>query len=152
MRPAYLLLRFWWRLRRPVRIQGAQVALWHGGQILVVRHSYIAGYGLPGGRFKRGEDPRQAARRELAEELGISVAPNQLTALGSQTYAFEHGEVTGHIFEYRPAERPVPQIDQLEIVEARFVDIEEALAGTNSPHLRGYLERIGGARPPDASG
>ena len=142
MRPAYLLLRFWWRLRRPVRIEGAQVALWHGGQILVVRHSYIPGYGLPGGRFKRGEDPRQAARRELAEELGIAVAPEQLTACGAQTYAFEHGEVTGHIFEHRPAERAEPQIDQLEIVEARFVEVEEALAGTKSPHLRGYLEGV----------
>ncbi len=149
MRPAYLLLRFWWRLRRPVRIEGAQVAVWHDGQILVVRHSYIAGYGLPGGRFKRGEDPKQAARRELAEELSIVVEPEQLTACGTHSYAFEHGEVTGHIFEYRPLERPALRIDQLEIVEARFLDVEEALSGTKSPHLRGYLERVGQRAPPD---
>lgn len=145
MRPAYLLLRFWWRLRRPVRIEGAQVAVWHDGRILVVRNSYIAGYGLPGGRIKRGEDPRQAARRELAEEVGIAVEPEQLKACGAHSHSFEHGEVTGHLFEYRPAERPVLRIDQLEIVEARFVAVEEAMAGTRSPHLRGYLERIGQA-------
>jgi len=44
------------------------------GALLMVRPSYRReGWGFPGGLLGRGEHPDDAARRELAEELGISV-------------------------------------------------------------------------------
>jgi len=39
-------------------------------------------WGLPGGGVEEGEDYRDAAVRELAEETGLRVAPEQLTSLG----------------------------------------------------------------------
>lgn len=45
----------------------------------VARMSSHAGqYALPGGRIDPGEDAVTAARRELAEELGIAAAPEQV--------------------------------------------------------------------------
>ncbi len=44
------------------------------GRILLVRQSYRRdGWGFPGGLLRRREDPADAARRELREELGIDV-------------------------------------------------------------------------------
>jgi 8-oxo-dGTP pyrophosphatase MutT (NUDIX family) len=44
------------------------------GHILLVRQSYRrGGWGFPGGLLRRREEPADAARRELNEELGIDV-------------------------------------------------------------------------------
>lgn len=44
------------------------------GYILLVRQSYRrGGWGFPGGLLRRSEEPDDAARRELREELGIEV-------------------------------------------------------------------------------
>ncbi len=44
------------------------------GHLLLVRQSYRRdGWGFPGGLLRRREEPADAARRELREELGIDV-------------------------------------------------------------------------------
>jgi 8-oxo-dGTP pyrophosphatase MutT (NUDIX family) len=44
------------------------------GRVLLVRQSYRhGGWGFPGGLLRRREEPADAARRELQEELGIEV-------------------------------------------------------------------------------
>ena len=42
------------------------------GEILLVKHTYISGWHLPGGGVDLGEDVEIAARREVYEETGIS--------------------------------------------------------------------------------
>lgn len=41
------------------------------GRIVLVRHSYMAGWHFPGGGLKRGETPEQGIVRELREEIGL---------------------------------------------------------------------------------
>jgi len=43
------------------------------GALLLVRLSYRHRWGVPGGLLKRGEDPGDAARREVREEVGLEV-------------------------------------------------------------------------------
>ena len=44
------------------------------GHLLLVRQSYRrGGWGFPGGLLRRREEPADAARREVSEELGIEV-------------------------------------------------------------------------------
>jgi 8-oxo-dGTP pyrophosphatase MutT (NUDIX family)/transcriptional regulator with XRE-family HTH domain len=49
-----------------------------GGRLLLVDPSYKPDWDLPGGMAEANEPPRQAARRELKEELGLELAIGRL--------------------------------------------------------------------------
>ncbi|MCX4578600.1 NUDIX hydrolase [Streptomyces sp. NBC_01571] len=50
------------------------------GRILLVEPNYREGWALPGGTVESddGETPRQGARRETAEEIGLDIEPGRL--------------------------------------------------------------------------
>ncbi|MGW5675941.1 NUDIX domain-containing protein [Streptomyces sp. NPDC003860] len=53
------------------------------GKVLVVEPNYREGWALPGGTVESdgGETPREAARRETLEEIGLDVEPGRLLAV-----------------------------------------------------------------------
>ncbi len=53
------------------------------GRLLLVEPNYRQGWALPGGTVESeaGEGPRQAARRETLEEIGLDLAPGRLLAV-----------------------------------------------------------------------
>lgn len=53
---------------------GAQIALFDGTKVLLVRHTYKPGWHLPGGGVEPPEDPHETAIRELLEETGYRIA------------------------------------------------------------------------------
>ncbi|MFB8265315.1 NUDIX domain-containing protein [Streptomyces sp. NPDC055955] len=54
-----------------------------GGRVLLVEPNYRDGWALPGGTVESdtGESPRQGARRETAEEIGLDVEIGRLLAV-----------------------------------------------------------------------
>src|SRR4051794_13325038 len=77
----FRVARCWWWLRRPL-YDGTVVAVWLDGRILVVRQSYRRSPTWPGGGVSSGETPHEAVRRELAEEVGLSVRAEELVLAG----------------------------------------------------------------------
>jgi 8-oxo-dGTP diphosphatase len=138
-RAAYLLARAWWFLRRP-ETRGSVVALWHDGRVLLVRTSYRRQYTLPGGFMKRGEDARDAAARELAEELQLSIPADRLSIAWRGSRIFEHRHDTLTICELEMAGPPAFRVDGREVVWAGWIRRADAVALPLLPHVREYLE------------
>ena len=135
---AYLLLRLWWFVRRP-HTHGAGVALWHEGRVLLVRTSYRDCYSLPGGFVRPGEPPKQAARRELREEIGLDLADETLHHVWQGTVYYESRLDTIDIWEVSLDEPPALHITGREIVWAGWMDPTAALGRRLLPHIAAYL-------------
>lgn len=73
-RLGYRVLRVYWRIAQPTH-RGVKCVLTRDDQVLLVRHTYgpETRWELPGGGVKRNEEPRDAARREAREELGLDL-------------------------------------------------------------------------------
>ena len=79
MTSLFQLKRLFWRVRRPVAI-GVRIAPIRGdGAVLMVQHTYLTGWYLPGGGAASGETHHDAAAPEQAEEAGLAAqhAPEQ---------------------------------------------------------------------------
>ncbi len=84
---------------------------------MLLRHSYGPKvWALPGGGIDRGEDPKDAARREVQEELGLKL--QTLRDLGTIEEEVSGSHHTAHLFAATCNDRPSP--DKREVVEARF--------------------------------
>ena len=69
-------------------------AIVEGGRVLLTRRkagTHLEGlWELPGGKVQPGEDPREALRRELREELGIDVTVGEV--LDVTFHRYEEGQ------------------------------------------------------------
>jgi FlaA1/EpsC-like NDP-sugar epimerase/8-oxo-dGTP pyrophosphatase MutT (NUDIX family) len=66
-----LLHRYFW-FTRGMTLGVRVVVSNEAGEILVVKHTYIQGWHLPGGGVEHGEDVQNAAIREVFEETGVT--------------------------------------------------------------------------------
>ena len=121
----------------------AQVAVWNNDRVLLIRNSYRETYAFPGGYIRNGENTAAAASRELCEETGIPVPTGQLRF--SFAWSYTCGKLEGHddIYECQLENEPSICIDNREVIEARFVTTDTALALSLDKHVRHYLESAG---------
>ncbi len=132
---AYQMMRVYWRVRRP-RTRGALVAIWHNDEILLVRNSYVRYYSLPGGYVRRSESGREAALRELDEEVGFTTTEDQLELVVSEVNEWEGKKDGVEIFSLEVSVRPEVAIDNREVVEASWFSPEAALELDLFPPIR----------------
>ncbi len=134
------LARLWWWLRRP-RTSGAHVLMWHEGTVLLLRTSYRTGWTTPGGAVKRGENPVDAAIREASEEIGVRLGSGDLHLAGVVEHSPDHRRDRLYLFEVQLRERPTITIDNREIVEARFVPLDDTQSFPLAVPFRDYFGR-----------
>lgn len=132
---AYQMMRVYWRVRRP-RTRGALVAIWCGEELLLVRNSYVRYYSLPGGYVQRGESGREAALRELEEEVSLTATADQLELVVSEVNEWEGKQDGVEIFSLDVSERPDVAIDHREVVEASWFSAQAALELDLFPPIR----------------
>jgi ADP-ribose pyrophosphatase YjhB (NUDIX family) len=90
------------------------------GQLLLLRQPPGKGWSLPGGLMNRNETPAACASRELTEETGIRLAPEELVPATPNAMVHSDGSWVDMIFEAKvPADTPTV-IDGAEVLEAAF--------------------------------
>ncbi|MBB3034919.1 NUDIX hydrolase [Alteriqipengyuania lutimaris] len=139
LRIAHRLRHRWRRLAKP-QLRGVCVFLHDPqGRMLFVRHAYGPDvWTLPGGGIDRGEEPEAAARREMREELGVTLSDLRSAGTLDET-------ISGapHVaFLYTATVDQVPEPDGREIVEIRFAPAGDppqplgSIAESRIAHLR----------------
>jgi 8-oxo-dGTP diphosphatase len=140
-RLGFPLARIWWWLRRS-RHEGALVAVYGDQALLLLRSSYRKEWNFPGGTIRRGETPEEAARRELAEEVGLEA--DALLPVGDARGIWDWREDHVYFFELRLDRLPQLQPDNREIVAAEFVSAHQLPGMALTGPVAAYLAR----RPP----
>ena len=131
---------FWARLTRPMTLGVRGVVTDKEGRVLLVEHTYVHGWYLPGGGVDRGESVEQALRRELLEEAGVEIegAPELIAIHASETFKNDH------VALYRiRAWRQVEATSRGEIARTGFFAPDALPEGTTRANRRRIAEALG---------
>lgn len=95
------------------------------GRLLLLRQPPGRGWTLPAGLLRRGEPPVAGAVRELAEETGIELHPEQLSPAVPSAVVHAKGWVDV-VFEARVSASRTPlSVDGAEVYEAAWHPLDE---------------------------
>lgn len=99
------------------------------GRILVLEPTYKPTWDMPGGGVEVDESPRETARREVIEEIGLDIEPGHLLAVDWIRRSGEFTEVVAFLFDggvLGSLEIGRIVLDPSEAQRCRFVSLAEA--------------------------
>jgi ADP-ribose pyrophosphatase YjhB (NUDIX family) len=132
------LRRFYWRIFEPT-IVGVRALIVRNNRVMLVRHTYLKGWYLPGGKVDRGETAYTALCREVAEECALLVKSAKLAAVYSNIEQNRNDHILLYCVEDFESGEAIP-LYQLEIAEASFFDIDSLPAETTPATRRRLAE------------
>ncbi len=139
-RIVHRLITFGALFQRPMTLGVRGVVLDADNRVMLVRHSYVPGFYLPGGGVEPGETLAEALARELAEECGVRLT-GAATLRG--VYLNRRASRRDHValFIVRDFDYDGPRLPDHEILEADFFPIDD-LPGETTPATRARLAEI----------
>ena len=129
------------RLKRGMTLGVRAVVTDEMGRVLLVEHTYIPGWHLPGGGVERGETAEAAVVRELQEEAGVEPIGRPRLISAHSNEAYFRGD---HVLVYRvEAWREVPSSAQGEILRRDFFSPDALPDDTSAATRRRIVEALG---------
>ncbi|MXQ10411.1 NUDIX domain-containing protein [Microvirga makkahensis] len=139
-------LHTYWRFSRGVTLGVRGVVLDGKGQVFLIRHTYVAGWHLPGGGVETGETALDALARELSEEACIAIdEPPALAGVFFNRRISRRDHVLVYVirhFTILGEKRP-----DREIAEAGFFPVDRLPEGTTEATRRRLAEILEGQPP-----
>lgn len=142
------LLRRYWLVSRGMTLGVRCAALDEQDRIILVKHTYVPGWHLPGGGVEIGETIYDAAGKELREEANVILhKPPALFQVYYNGNAYRRDHIA--LMVARHWHQPTPPTPSAEIAEAGLFDPDELPAETTAATRR-RLDEIFGRRDPAA--
>ncbi len=138
------LLHSYWRFARGMTLGVRGLVVDSAGRILLVQHSYVRGWHLPGGGVERGETMLQALARELAEEGNVRLgsAP-RLHGIFFNRYVSKRDHIA--VYVVQDFEQDGPFKANREITVASFFALDALPNDTTAATRARIAEVMGGA-------
>jgi ADP-ribose pyrophosphatase YjhB (NUDIX family) len=127
------IFHLYWRFARGLTMGVRAVVIHSDGRVFLVKHTYVAGWQLPGGGVEVGETAIDALKRELLEEGRIEVLGDpQLHGLFFNSFVSRRDHVAIFVVrQFRQDRMPAPNH---EIAACGFFELdklpEDTTAGT----------------------
>ena len=138
------MMHFYWRFARGMTLGVRGLVIDDLGRILLVQHSYVRGWHLPGGGVEPGETMLQALARELAEEGNIRViGPPRMHGVFFNRRASTRDHVAVYIVD--DFQQDGPFTPNLEITHASFFSLDGLPNDTTAGTRARIVEVMGGA-------
>jgi ADP-ribose pyrophosphatase YjhB (NUDIX family) len=138
------VLQRYWRWQRALTLGARGMVIDSDGRVLLVRHTYVPGWMLPGGGVEFGETIVESMLRELDEEAGVAPSsPPELFGFYSNHVSFPGDHVA--LFVIRDWRRLRDVKPNAEIAEAGFFSPSALPEGTTAGTQRRLAEVLGGA-------
>jgi 8-oxo-dGTP pyrophosphatase MutT (NUDIX family) len=136
-------LHLYWRFSRGLTMGVRAIVVDGQGRVFLIRHSYVAGWHLPGGGVEPGETLIAALTRELAEEGNITLAePPALHGVFFNSRVSRRDHVA--VFVVRGFHQAKPPQPNHEIIEHRFFAPDALPEGTTPGTRRRIAEVLRG--------
>jgi 8-oxo-dGTP pyrophosphatase MutT (NUDIX family) len=112
------------------------------GRVLLIEHTYVPGWYLPGGGVEHGETAEEALARELVEEVGVRVEGRpKLVSAHSNHSLFPND----HVLIYRIDDwTPCPATSRGEIAQMRWFKTDALPDGVTAGTRRRIEEAFSG--------
>jgi 8-oxo-dGTP pyrophosphatase MutT (NUDIX family) len=138
------IFHWWFVLSRPMTLGVRAMVIDAAGAVLLVRHTYISGWHLPGGGVESGETVLTSLTRELAEEANIVLdEPPLLHGVFFNKTISPRDHVA--VYVVRRFHQSAPRLPDREIAEARFFAPGALPEGTSRAARARLAEVLGGA-------
>lgn len=139
---AHKIYSTFWKILRP-QTAGARAILIKDEKVLLVKHTYLKSWFLPGGGLKDSETYEQGIHRELKEELGITVSEFKLHGIYNNFYEGK----SDSIVVFSSLHFSEPNKKDREIEDFGFFNIKELPANISPGTRRRILEFLEGNTP-----
>jgi ADP-ribose pyrophosphatase YjhB (NUDIX family) len=139
------LFHLWFLLSRPMTLGVRAIVIDEQNRVLLVRHTYIPGWHLPGGGVERGETLLAALTRELAEEGNIVLEeePRLHGVFFNKAISPRDHVAVYLVTRFRQSG---PHVADYEIAEARFFErdaLPEGVSRATRARLAEALDGVG---------
>jgi ADP-ribose pyrophosphatase YjhB (NUDIX family) len=140
------LFNVWFLLSRPMTLGVRALAFDAEGRILLVKHTYVSGWHLPGGGIDAGETAVEGLEKELREEANVVTGDAPVLLSVHQNTRVTRRD---HVIVYRcdNVRQLSPKIRDREIIAADFFALDALPEGATKSTLRRIAECRGDAEP-----
>ena len=139
------LFHLWFLISRPMTLGVRVIVCTKENEVLLVRHTYVSGWHLPGGGVERGETTCDAAIKELIQETNVQVIGDlKLLSMHANWKASKRDHVA--VYKCEEWEVTKPFTANREIAEIGFFPLN-ALPEDTTTGTRARLDELSGKAP-----